>query len=504
MTSHKTAPIRDYIKLLREEGLLLEGKNLEGQEDRLISNISYDSNKVFPGTLFVCKGSHFLPQYLSQAAAKGASCFVSEEYYKEGEELPFIKVRDVRKTLACLANFYYENIWEKLILTGITGTKGKSSTTYYLKTILDDYMKESGGKETGLLSGIDNYDGVISEESHLTTPETFELHQHFLNAYLSDLKYMTMEVSSQALKYHRTLGINFDVAVFLNIGTDHISEIEHRDFEDYLSSKLVLMSQCKKAVINHHSSHKNELLKAAAGAEEIILFGRDPECQIYAYDFIHLNRGTEFKVRTPSWEANIELTKKGDFYIENALAAIGAAHALNIPIESIRRGLKEAIIPGRMEIFEDKIKDLLVFVDYAHNKMSFEALFSSIRKEYQGRHIGIVFGCPGKKALDRRRELGEIAGRNADVSYITEEDYGEEDLKKISNEIAGSIEGVGGTYEIIDDREEAIKKAIKDAPAHSIVLITGKGRETRQKRGNLYIETPSDVEIVERVLGNEG
>lgn len=240
----------EYKKLFEEKGLI-ERTNIKNETEKLgICYISYDSQDMREDTLFVCKGMHFSVDYLKDALEKGAIGYISEENYGLPEEIPYLIVNDIRKAMACLADRFYGQIWKDISLIGITGTKGKSTTTYFMKYILDEYLLAQKKPSSAILSGIDNYDGVISEESHLTTPEAMMLHKHFDNGVRSGIEFLTMEVSSQALKYHRTLGITYDVGCYLNIGEDHISDVEHSDFEDYFQSKLILFKQCTIGCIN--------------------------------------------------------------------------------------------------------------------------------------------------------------------------------------------------------------------------------------------------------------
>ena len=214
--------------------------------------MTYNSREAEAGTLFVCKGAHFKAQYLQDAIDAGAACYVTAvEYGLGSESCPEILVSDIRLAMPAIAETFYGRLSDELTMVGITGTKGKSTTTYYMRYILDDYMAGTGGKRTAVCSGIDNYDGVIEEESHLTTPEIMELYQHMNNALNSGITYLSMEVSSQALKYDRVDGITFEAGAFLNIGSDHISAIEHPDFNDYLESKLKLFGHCRKAAYKH-------------------------------------------------------------------------------------------------------------------------------------------------------------------------------------------------------------------------------------------------------------
>ncbi len=472
--------------------------------DKKVSYVSFNSQDVRYDTLFICKGAHFTVDYLLSALDEGAFAYVSEVKYEEAKDTPYILVNDMRKAMALMADLFYNQVWKKLSIAGITGTKGKSTTTYFMRSILDEYLKAQKKPVSAVISGIDNYDGVINEESHLTTPEALDLHRHYDNAVRTGIEFLTMEVSSQALKYDRVRGITFDVGCFLNIGLDHISDIEHPDFEDYLAAKMVLFSQCKNVCINLESEYAQQAIDAATGkAERILTFGLKPEADIYGYNIEPGKRGITFHVKSDSFDEEFKIGMTGLFNVENALAAIAISYTLNIPLEYVKSGLKKARVSGRMEIYTSRSGNLDVIVDYAHNQMSFESLFASTKKEYPGKKIFIVFGCPGKKAFGRRKELGEVAGKYADRVFITEEDAGEEPVMKISEEIAGHVKKFDCDCSIIVDREEAIREAIEAADDQTVVLITGKGRETRQKRGTQYIQTPSDVEYVEKFLAEK-
>jgi UDP-N-acetylmuramyl-tripeptide synthetase len=502
--------LQEYITLLGDNDLLREINISAEVAGSRVRYISYDSQDIEYNTLFVCKGAHFKPEYLADAMGKGAFAYVGEEkmpVVAEGvtRDVPYIIVKDVRKAMALIADLYYNQVWKKITLVGITGTKGKSSSAYFMKYILDDYLKEQKKPASAIISSIDNYDGIISEESHLTTPEAIMFHKHMDNAVKSDIEYLTMEVSSQALKYHRTMGVTYDVGCFLNLGEDHISDVEHSDFADYGNAKKMLFNQCKIAVVNLDSSFSGEILKTAEASptvEKVITFGIDlsSKADMVAYEIRPGKRSIDFRVKCDSFDEDFRIGMTGLFNVSNALATIAMSYGLNIPLDNIKAGLKKAKVSGRMEIFTNKEETITVLVDYAHNQMSFQSLFDSMEKEYPDKKIIIVYGCPGKKALGRRKELGDITGKHAALSIITEEDAGEESVQAISEEIARHVEAAGGKYEIIPDREEAIKTAIDKADEDTIILITGKGRETRQKRGIEYIQTPSDVDMVQKYL----
>ena len=499
---HTLHTLSDYIDLLEGRGLL--AAPIPGSLDRTapVALVSYDSREVVPGTLFLCKGAHFKAEFLQMAKDKGAMAYVSLTPYPE-VDLPCILVSDMRLTIAPLADLFYDHPSGKLKVIGITGTKGKSSTTYYLKYILDEYMEGEGKPASGVVSSIDTYDGVERFESHLTTPEPLDLQRHFANGVSTGMEYLTMEVSSQALKYHRSLCTDFAAACFLNIGQDHISPIEHPDFEDYFTSKLRIFAQARICCVNLDCDHADRVLEAArASGKPVYTFSqKNEEADVYASQVRKRGNDILFRVKTRRFLREFRLTMPGLFNVENALAAITVCEGLNIPERYIYVGLMKARVPGRMEVYSNADETVTAIVDYAHNRMSFETLFRSVRAEYPGRRIVTVFGCPGKKALDRRKDLGEVSGQYSDLVVLTEEDSGEEDTETICREVAQHVAAQGCEYSIEPNRGEAIRQAILGCDGRpTVLLITGKGAETRQKRGSQYIDTPSDVDYVHSFL----
>ena len=374
----------------------------------------------------------------------------------------------------------------------------------------------------------------------MTTQENLELYRRFATAVTHGCEQLTMEVTSQALKYHRTLGIEFNIACFMNFGLDHISAIEHADAEDYLSAKLRIFGQCRLAVINQDSEESQRIMQAAraGSATRLITFGLKQSADLWASEICSQPDGLHFMLnigkrakdllksahqdcqhgagrdnpahdgskeivddKTESYPIKIKLS--GQFNVENALAAIVCALDAGAPISAIQEGLACARVPGRMELFLAP-NNKTVIVDYAHNLMSFEALFSSVVRDYPAAPITAVFGCPGYKAYSRRRDLAEICARyNASV-ILTEEDSGEEPTREICNDIACHLlKAGGGEAQIIEDRQTAIGTAISQASAGAVILITGKGRETRQKRGQEYIPVTSDVQMVENFIAEK-
>lgn len=489
--------IKQYLEVLNQHDLIVDKdiKNI----DQEVKHLSCNSQEVVVGTLFICKGLHFKEKFLQDAITKGSICYISEVKYDS--KAPCIIVRDVRKAMAYLSGLFYQSAWQKLKLVGITGTKGKSTTSYFVKYILDAYLATLGKQKSGIISTIHTFDGEREYESHITTPESIDLHKLFYTAVKNNLEYMEMEVSSQALKYDRVLGVSFDIGVFLNIGYDHISDVEHVDFEDYFYSKLQLFKQSKIAFVNLNTDYLEEVLEASKNCPKVFTFGVDtPDADIYAYNVHKQNREILFTVKTKKYTKDFSISMPGFFNVQNALAAIAICDTLKIPLEFIENGLKEARVSGRMEVYESKDHKVVCIVDYAHNGLSFEKLFQSVKEEYPGYHIRIVFGCPGNKAYDRRKDLGEIAGQYADTIYLTEDDPGEEQIVDICHEIGGHIEGQKNTYTIIIDREEAIEKAIFDSQGKTIVLVAGKGNDNSQRRGRQYVEMPTDSEYVLQVL----
>lgn len=472
--------------ILMNEGLLIESQ-IKGKGKELVDLITDNSKEAIQSCLFICKGSHFKEEYLLEALEGGAIAYLTEDPDLLGHASYFY-VQDVRRSMAILANLFYGESWKKLKLIGITGTKGKSTTAYMVKSILDDYLEKSGRK-CGILSSIENYDGDTTEESRLTTQEPLQLHKSFYTMVNNACDFCVMEVSSQALKYDRVLGVSFDIGAFLNIGEDHISDVEHSSFEDYLESKKKILLQSKLMIMN-------DTLDLDFKEDGIKTFGFQ---ELSDYRVLDIDLASDANSFTINGLGRFKIKLRGDFNILNAAAAIAIAYELGIPLSNIEAGLYKASASGRMELFVSEDKTKVAIVDYAHNKLSYEALFQSIEKEYPDYKVISIFGCPGSKAQGRRKELAQIAEKHSDYIYITEEDHGEESLKKINEEIYSNIEDKSKA-EVEEDRKKAILSAFNKFEEKTIILILGKGRETRQKRGTEYVPVESDVEIVEKNL----
>jgi UDP-N-acetylmuramyl-tripeptide synthetase len=488
-----------YLEKLQLENLVVSS-NTEAIKEVPISELTYDSKEVIKGTLFICKGVNFKVSYLEEAALRGAALYVSEKKYDLDIDYPCIIVKDIRKTMPLLADLFYDSPTEKMNLVGITGTKGKTTTINYFKSIIDEYLLAQGKKESGILSTIETYDGKERFASRLTTPEAISVYKHIRNAVDYNLEYLEMEVSSQALKYGRVEGVFYDIGIFTNISEDHISPTEHKDFEDYFQAKLKIFEQAKVAVINKEADHFEQIQEAASKCEKVITFGRHSECDIYGHNINHVNDQIHFQVRTKDFDEEIVLNIQGEVNVENALAAISAASVLGIPVEHMKLGLIKAHIRGRMETYSNGDRSIIAIVDYAHNKLSFEKLFEHALSCYPDYKIVSIFGCPGGKAHHRRKDLGSTAGKYSDMVYIVADDPAFENVFDISEEIAKYVEAGGCAYEIIEEREAAIKKAIDSATQPTLILVAGKGHEKRQNYCGKYIECLSDSEYVELFL----
>ena len=466
-------------------------------EEALCSAVTYDSKAAQAGTLFFCKGVMFKEAYLAEAVARGAVCYISEVEYPAVKAAHII-VSDVRLAMALIGAEFYGHSDRRTDLIGITGTKGKSTSAYYIKYILDEYAERNAKKPCGVVSSIDTYDGKIFEESHLTTPEALMLHQHFYNAAESGLDHFVMEVSSQALKYDRVLGVQYKAGVFLNISEDHISPAEHSDFNDYFTSKLKLFAQSEVAYINTGSDCFEQVAEAAKASRRIVTFGLDEKADVYGYNVRKEDGEIRFNVRCKAFDAPFALTMLGLFNVENALAAIAVCLDRNIPLDVMQEGLRKARSKGRMETYFSENGKKIAVVDYAHNKLSYTKLFAAMREEYPDWRIYSVFGAAGGKAPARRKILTEIAAQFSDKLFLSMDDPGREHVEDICAQMAEHVNGCD--YEIVIDRGIAVQRAILEAPENTIILLIGKGNEGSQKIGGKIVDTKTDAYFAQRAL----
>lgn len=481
---------------------LLAAKNLFAKKDTLISGITFNSKDVKNNDLFICKGSNFKVDYLEEALEQGAVGYISEKKYDLGKDIPYILVTDIRQAMAPLASIFYNQPQEKIKIIAIGGTKGKTTTSYFVKAMLDEYLYHQHKKPAGLISTIVTYDGIEEEPSQNTTPEAVDLMRHLSNGVKSGLEYFVVEVSSQALKYHRTDGLPFEAAVFLNIDEDHISPIEHPNYEDYLESKLKMFSQTKHLVVNNETSEREKVLeRAATDAKDYQTFSLVSEqTDFYVHDIQSDGFKTNFKVRTKDWEQAYQLSMPGLFNVENAAAVIAIADILQIPQHHVQKVLKDIAVPGRTEVYQTADQKIIAMVDYAHNRLSFENLFKSVQENYPGYRIISVFGATGSKALGRKKDLGTVAGIYADFVYLTMDDPGYQEVREISEEIAVYLEKSGTPYAMIDDRAQAIETAFRDVQEKTIILLMGKGQDDTNKIKGKEVPYATDGYYVKKLI----
>jgi len=483
-------PLGGYYQALLKAGLLADADPLGADLTRTVTAVTCDSRTAVPGGLFLCKGAAFRPEYLRSALQKGCFAYVSEVDYGLG---PCIKVTDVRAAMGLLADLAWGHPSGAVEVIGITGTKGKTTTAYFIKSILDAWREKQGLPPVGLLSSIVTDDGLERRAAALTTPEPLDLQRHLWNAANAGCGYVVMEVSSQALKYGRMAGVDLAVGAFLNLGEDHISPKEHPTAEDYFRSKLKIFDHAAAAVVNLDSDRADEVLSAAGGCEQVLTYTME------GVPFRREGAGMAFTAHYRGAVEEFALPMTGEFNVSNALCALSVCSMLGAPVPAIRAGLARARVPGRMETYANCGRT--VIVDYAHNAMALEALLQAVRADFPGEPVTVVFGCVGGKALDRREGMGRAAGRWADRIILTEDDPAGEDVTAISQEVGRAISAVGGSYEIVPDREEAVRLAIRDAAAPAVIVLAGKGAESTQKRANGPEPCVPDALLAKKYLG---
>lgn len=505
--------MKKLAELLRREGLLAGTANIPASptEDVAVSGADCDSRVVEPGHLFVCKGAAFKPAFLASALEAGAIGYLCDESLapqlaSTAPDAPSLLTRDIRRAMALVSAEAWGHPNNNMQVTGITGTKGKTTVAYFVRAILDGDIPRSHAATLGTL---ETYDGVERFASRNTTPEAPDLWRHLRHAADNNLS-MVMEVSSQGLKYQRVEGLPYDVAAFLNIGIDHVSPIEHPTFEDYLTSKLKIFNSAQVAVVNASldPAHAERIFTAARTCKKIVSFnmsanetnGLVPD--VWASDVQTTPEGLSFVIHTPDWSALAQIGLTGLFNVENALAATAIAWELGYTQEQILAGLHRCRVPGRMDIVSSEDGRLTAVVDYAHNGMAVQKVLSAIRESYPDHFLVAVFGATGGKGAERRFEMPPAAAPYADHLVFTEDDAGPESVEHICAQMVGATPA-GTTCEVVLDRADAICHAFEvaraaDAPA--IVCVLGKGHEARQLRKNGPVPMVPDGEFVRTLL----
>ena len=461
------------IKLLER----LEYTCLQGEIDKEISGIVNDSRKVIEGSLFFCiKGAvsdgH---TYALDVAKKGAAAIIVQEPVEVPESVTVIQVTDSRYAMALVAAAWYDYPAEKLHVIGITGTKGKTTTTYMIRSIL-----EAAGHKVGLIGTIEAIIGDRVIPACNTTPESTTIQEYFAEMVKAGCDSVVMEVSSQGLMLHRTAGILFEIGIFTNLEPDHIGPAEHASFEEYLECKSRLFKQCKLGILNADDKHLEEILKGHT-------------CQVETYGFSEKAdfRATDTRlVSAPGYlgidyqvsgkrNFKVEIDIPGKFSVYNSLAAIAVCDHYGVTDENIISALGQAKVKGRIEMIKVS-DDFTLMIDYAHNAMALESLLTTL-KEYHPKRLVCLFGCGGNRSRSRRYEMGEVSGKLADFTIITSDNPRYEEPEAILADIESAISRTDGAYIKITDRKEAIAYAIHHGQPGDVIVLAGKGHEDYQE-----------------------
>ncbi len=464
----------------------------QGNIDREVTQVVYDSRKVSEGCLFICiEGANFDGhEFAADVVEKGAKVLVVSKTVDgvADKDVTIIEVENTRYAMAFISAAYFGNPAEKLKVIGITGTKGKTTTTYLVKSIL-----ENAGYKVGLIGTIE----IIIGDTHIhalnTTPESYLLQEYFAKMVDAGLDTVVMEVSSQALMLHRTQGFIFDYGIFTNLEPDHIGPNEHESFEQYMECKGLLFKQCKIGIVNGDDSHWKEVVDGHTCELELFGLGEQNTLRAENLKLVHKpgELGVAFHV-AGLLDFDVEVPTPGRFSVYNALTAIAICRHFNVDAENIKKALLSAKVKGRIEMV--KVSDeFTLLIDYAHNAMALESLLATL-KEYHPNRLVCLFGCGGNRSRQRRFEMGEVSGRLADLTIITSDNPRFEEPQDIINDIRTGMEKTNGKYVEICDRKEAIAYAIKNGEPGDIIVLAGKGHEDYQEiKGEKY---PMD----ERVL----
>ena len=500
--------VDNIIKKNRNNKLtkLLENVNyelLKGNLDVDIKDIKDDSRKTQEGDMFIAKigttsDSH---KYISDVIKKGAKVIVVEKNIEiPSEDVTVIKVQSSREAMAHISAAYFDYPAKKLTTIGITGTAGKTSTSTILKNMI-----EADGKKAGLIGTIGAFIGKRKTELHNTTPENYEIQKLFSEMVDEGCEYAIMEVSSQGLKMNRVEGITFDYGVFTNISNEHIGPNEHENFEEYMYCKSLLFQKCKKGIINVDDKNWENIIKNHTC--EIVKFGVNTEnvdMRAENIKFIMTNKflGMGFDVKGKINDS-FEVAIPGRFSVYNALCAITIANELGVSIKAMKQALESASVKGRMELAISNEKYKLI-IDYAHNQDEMTNLMETIM-EYKPKRIVCIFGGGGNRARDRRFDMGEISGKYAGLTILTEDNPRFEEIDSINNDIITGLNRSNGKYITIKDRQEAIEYAMKNAQEGDIILLIGKGHEQYQeiKGEHYYWDEREAVEKAKDKLGTK-
>ncbi|MFR2570743.1 MAG: UDP-N-acetylmuramoyl-L-alanyl-D-glutamate--2,6-diaminopimelate ligase [Clostridia bacterium] len=479
----------------------LENLKAKGNLDIEISGIDSDSRNIKKGSLFVAiKGfatdGH---QYVEKAIENGAVAVMVQEgcdlkSIHIPEDVTVIMAKDTREGLAIVSDNFYEHPSRKFKLIGVTGTKGKTTTTFMIKEIL-----EKAGKKVGLIGTIATYiNGKKIKDSDRTTPESLELQQTFAEMVKQGVEVVVMEVSSQSLKLNRVEKCDFDIVLFTNFSEDHISPKEHPDMQDYFESKLKLFKMCKTGIVNVDDLHGAKIPRMFPDSD-ITTYGIDNYAKVLAKDITITNSYVDFRVKIKDRNERVKTGIPGRFSVYNSLAAICVAQKFGVDPEKVKEALTEVRVPGRSELVDNK-REIPIMIDYAHSPESLENILQATKSYTRGKVIS-VFGCGGDRDSGKRPIMGEISGRIADFTIITSDNPRTENPEEIVKQIEEGMKKTNGKYCTIVDRVEAIKEAIKMATKRDIIILAGKGHEPYQEiNGKKY---PFDERIIVRDIIEE-
>ncbi len=452
---------------------------IRGNVDCEIKEVIYDSRKLSEGCMFICISGYVVDghSFAYEAAQRGAAAIVVEKDVEIPEECnaAIIRVEDTRYAMAFIAAAYFGHPADRLKVIGITGTKGKTTTTYLIKSIL-----EQAGYKVGLVGTIETIIGDKHIPANNTTPESFLLQKYFKEMEDEGCQIVVMEVASQGLKLHRTQGFTFEIGIFTNLEPDHIGPNEHADFEEYQYCKGLLFKQCRLGIVNKDDAHVDAVLKGHTC--QIETYGFDRSADLYAENLKLVNKtgelGIDFAVKG-KMDFEVEVPTPGRFSVYNALTAISVCRHFKVDVPQIQKALLGAHVKGRIEMVPVSDQFTLL-IDYAHNAMSLKSLLTTLR-EYNPTRLVCLFGCGGNRSKLRRYEMGEVSGTYADLTIITSDNPRFEKPQDIIDDIKIGIGKTEGKYIEICNRKEAIAYAISHGQPGDIIVLTGKGHEDYQE-----------------------
>ena len=479
---------------LKEMLVGLEGLKVKGDLDIDIKGIEKNSKDIKKGYLFIAIKGFSVDghNYIEDAIQAGAIAVLIQEgcdlkSFKVPAGVTIVMAKDSREALAITSSNFYGNPSSKFKLIGVTGTKGKTTTTFMIKEIL-----EKAGKKVGLIGTIATYmNGEKIKDSDRTTPESLELQQIFSKMVDAGVEVVVMEVSSQSLKLHRVTGCEFDMVLFTNFSEDHISPNEHPDMEDYFNSKLKLFKMCKTGIVNTDDLHGAKVVRLFPD-NNITTYGIDNYANVLAKDITITNSYVDFRVKITDRNERVKTCIPGRFSVYNSLAAICVAQKFGISSQVVKEALEEVRVPGRSELVDNKL-EIPIMIDYAHSPESLQSILQAVKSYTRGRVIS-VFGCGGDRDSTKRPVMGEISGKVADYTFITSDNPRTEEPQKIVDQIEEGIKKTNGKYSVVVDRTEAIAQAIKMATKRDIIVLAGKGHETYQEING--VKHPYDERII--------